>query len=203
MINVNGVVIIDESTRRLRWDHQVAKTPPPHMVEQWIIRDLWPDKSTRARLRRQIEHGQPTLVLLDREAPVVVIPRENLPTVPIGAIVTDQDDELVTLTVPLLNWLSPTGRDRGLAFATHARRIVAATARPLLPPLLVEDDLIGTNEPLRFAYRTGSIPIVNHLLFDAIDVLYGTKAPTRLHIAGENTPEVGAWPARMAAAQIA
>lgn len=184
MILVNGVLIIDEGARRLRWQVGPTRNSHPRMVEEWNAGEVI-GKTASDVIRRQIEHGQRTLVVLKQDDCDVVSPN---PTALTGGQrpgrPTATDQEPFKARLQPLSWLNPAHRSRGLAFAAECRRLTTKTARCFLPPLLVEDELIGTGEPLRFVYRTGSIPIANHLFFDAIAGIFGTDALVGFRRAG-------------------
>lgn len=155
---IDGTWVINEDDRRLRWEHERQGHPSPRLIEQWVIGDLWPSRATRAYIRRQLDLGQRALIILQQEEFSVVLPREHVPSVPIGVTVTDDDPEgdLLTMTVPALNWLTHSLRARGLTFIRQARQIAEGTPSAFLPPLLIENELIGSKESVRFAYQTGS-----------------------------------------------
>jgi hypothetical protein len=152
----------------------------------WIVGHVWPDKPTQSRIRRQIEHGQKTIVVLDDKPPTVVVPRSSLPRVPTGAVEhSGISGDMRTLSIPPLNWLIPRDRERGEAFACRAARIVDASPQDRLPSSLVEGDLIGTGEPLRFVYCTR--PIAIDSLRDVITYLFESE-PVNSYVNARGAP---------------
>src|SRR5664279_5168193 len=181
IINVDGVQVIFEGIRRLRWEPQPAWAHPLASVGQtrpreWIVGSVWPNKSTQALVRRQIDHGQRTLVVFDGTLPIATVSRERAPKVPVGAVELDSpDDEKRTLFIPPLIWLSATDRARGEAFSARAKQFADEKLTHASTPLFIEQDLIGTREPLRFVYRLGAISIGE--LSDTIKQMYHSGSP--------------------------
>jgi len=171
---VNGVLVVHEGIRRLRWAHELEGHPPPLHARQWQIAGLWPDRTTGRSIRARLDSGEPVLVVLDRELPVVELPVEHVRCLPPGvAAELDRDAGVVTLEVPVLDWLDPDERARGRAFAEGVRRTIDRTPRFLLPPLVLEsprDDDVGA---LTFAYRTGSGGLSSSLLAAVVAHLAG------------------------------
>ena len=159
---VDGVLVVHEGARRLRWAHELEGSPAPINVREWQIASLWPDQHTRAAIQARLDRGQPVLVILDDEPPLVEFPAEFVPRVPDGVVLADEDRDagMVTLGLPVLDWLPPTERARGLAFAEEARSILARTSRFLRPPLILEEQAIVARQPLVFAHpaRTDGVP---------------------------------------------
>jgi hypothetical protein len=166
---VNGVLVVHEGVRRLRWAHELEGSPPPLHARHWQIAGLWPDGESYRRIRARLDRGGPVLVILDREPPEVELPVEHVGCVPQG-VVTEMDREagVVTLEVPVLDWLDPDERARGRAFAEEVRRMLDHTPKFLLPPLIVEATGAGDGA-LTFAYRTGSGGLGSSLLVGVVD----------------------------------
>ena len=158
---VDGVLVVHEGARRLRWAHELEGSPAPVNVREWQVAGLWPDQGTRTAIQARLDRGQPVLVILDDEPPLVEFPAEFVPRVPDGVVLADEDRGagMVTLGLPVLDWLPPTERARGLAFAEEARNILDRTSRFLRPPLILEEQAILARRPLVFAHpaRTGGM----------------------------------------------
>jgi hypothetical protein len=192
-INVDGVQVIFEGIRRLRWEHQPTWRHQPATLgrprpAEWMVGSIWPDKTTGARVRRQIENGQRTIVVIDGTTPIATVSREHVPTVPVGAVELDGPDEGIrTLSIPPLTWLSPADRARGEAFSASVSGITCSAFAPG-SPVLVERDLIGTRKALRFVYRAGDISFGE--LRDSIREMYqpGPKA-AGLHSLDRTIPD--------------
>jgi hypothetical protein len=181
MFTLDGVVVVREGARRLLWAHELVGGPPPVKAQQWLIAELWPDEAARARIRRQLDARRPVVVVLDHESNVVELPAEHVRDIPEGITVQeDPHSDFVTLTVPLLDWLTSVDRRRGLAFADYARSLIAKTPRLLLPPLLLEREPIAPDEPLRFMHTTGTALVTDELLRDVTRYLFGNQRPGRL-----------------------
>ena len=170
--STNGVLTVREGAQRLRWAHELDGTPAPRHVSGWQIAGLWPDEATGARIRQLLRRGEPVLVVLDHEPPLVELPAEHVGRVPVGVVAQlDADSDFVSLRVPLLDWLPPAERERGLAFLEHARAVLAGTPRFLLPPLLLETGPLPV-AGVRFAHTTGNGPLSDSLLREAVTDLF-------------------------------
>lgn len=166
---MDGVLIVHEGARRLRWAHELEGSPPPLHAHQWQIGALWPDDDARRHIRERLDRGEPVLVILDPESPRVELPVEHVPHIPAG-VVAEEDlaDGVVTLEVPVLDWLEPAERARGLAFAADVRRTLEKTPRFLLPPVIVESASIGSGAPLVFAHPTGPGTLRSSVLTEVV-----------------------------------
>ncbi len=173
---INGVLIIREGARRLRWHHEIHHQPPPQRAEQWIIGDIWPDATASAQVHQRLRNSEPILVVFDHEPPQVTLPVENIPRIPRGATVHHADDNIITVSIPTLDWLRKPERDRGQAFAATAQATIAGTPRTLLPPLLTEHWNSPQPNALRFAHTTGASSTIRYI--EVINHLFGTATPT-------------------------
>ncbi len=157
MLNLDGVLVIYEGLKhRLRWEQQpgwfaaLELTERPRL-ESRVLGHIWPDHSVQTMIRRAIDHGQKAVVVLDGQSPIIDLPRASVPRIPTGAIdLTGSDDDRASLCIPPLTWLGPKDRARGEAFGSGAEGLFDGQNTPSAP--CVEDDLIGTREPLRFVY---------------------------------------------------
>lgn len=158
---VDGVLVVHEGARRLRWTHELEGSPAPINVREWTVAGLWPDQHTHAAIRTRLDRGEPVLVILDDEPPLVEFPAEFVPRIPDGVVLADEDRDaaMVTLALPVLDWLPSPERARGLAFAEEARGILDRTSRFLRPPLILEEQAIVARQTLVFAHpaRTGGM----------------------------------------------
>lgn len=175
---VDGVLVVHEGARRLRWAHEMEGSPAPINVREWTIAGLWPDRDTQAAIRTRLDRGEPVLVVLDDEPPLVEFPCEFVPRVPDGVLLADEDRDagMVTLGLPVLDWLSPTERARGLTFADEARRLLDRTPRFLRPPMILEEQAIAARQPLVFAHRARSHGMARSLLPDVVRHAFGRAA---------------------------
>jgi hypothetical protein len=174
---VNGVLVVREGVRRLSWAHELEGSPPPLHAHQWQIAGLWPDRDTRRRIRARLDRGEPVLVILDREPAVVELPVEHVRRIPQGvAADMDRDAGVLTLEVPVLDWLDPEERARGRAFADDVRKMLDRTPKFLLAPLIVEDTRRHNGTALTFAYPTRSSAVGSALLAEVVDQIAARSA---------------------------
>ena len=157
MLNLDGVLVIFEGLRhRLRWEHQPDWLPALELIERprpecRVLGHIWPDRTAATTLRREIGHGQRAVVVLDGQSPVIDLPRSMVPRIPVGAIeVSGCNGDRASLHVQPLTWLPSRDRARGESFAAGAEELFDDQHPPTSPH--VEEDLIGTREPLRFVY---------------------------------------------------
>lgn len=167
---VNGVLVVHEGARRLRWAHELEGSPAPINVREWQLASLWPDQDARAAIQARLDRGEPVLVILDDEPPLVEFPAEFVPRIPDGVVLADEnlDTGMVTLGLPVLDWLPPAERTRGLAFTEEARRFVGRTPRFLRPPLILEEQAIVARQPLVFAHPAGTGGTARSMLADVV-----------------------------------
>ena len=155
MLNLDGVLVIFEGLKhRLRWEHQPGWIPALELIERprpesRVLGHIWPNRAVKATIRRD-RHGQKAVVIHDDHSPDRSA-LNQVPRIPTGAIeLTGSDDDRASLCVQPLTWLAPKDRARGEAFASGAEDLFDEQHSPSSPH--VEDDLIGTREPLRFVY---------------------------------------------------
>lgn len=170
---IDGVLVVREGTARLRWRHEPLGVPPLD-PEQWLIGELWPNGAARSHVLNRIARCEPVLVVLDHESPVVVLPVENVPQIPSGTVIQSCEDDLVTMTIPPLNWLDTAERHRGQEFAASVRMLISKTPRFLLPPIITETMEASVRSPLKFVHTTGSNPYVRSLFPQVIKHLYAS-----------------------------
>lgn len=151
---IDGVLVVREGLRRLRWRHEIDHEPPPGDPDGWQIADLWPNADARREIRRRRADRAPILVVFESDPAVATLPVENVPAIPCGAVVHDADDNLVTISVPMLDWLDKPDRERGREFAAAARATIAGTPRGLLPALITDPTARGGDDGLQFAHLT-------------------------------------------------
>lgn len=142
--NFEEVLVVLEGAPRLRWSAT---------GRGWLLTGLWPEPHDRDALERQLDDELPVLVVLDHAAPVVTALREELRRLPPGVTVRgSDDDDVVDLVVPLLDWLPQPLRRCGREFASQARQRIDTTRHSSLPPLIFDHGR-GAH-PVRFAQRT-------------------------------------------------
>lgn len=176
---IDGVLVVREGAARLRWRHEPHGAPPLD-PEQWVIGELWPNGAARAEVLDRIARCEPVLVVLDHESPVVVLPVENVPQIPSGVLIHNCDDDLITMSVPTLNWLDAAERHRGHAFAASARMLISKTPRFLMPPILTETTEASVHSPLKFVHTTGSTPYARALFPQMIKHLFAAPRNVKM-----------------------
>lgn len=158
MIWLDDVPVIFEGRPRIRWDSAHAGHRMTHDHQEGagpVVGSLWPDNTTRTMLRRRLQQLGPTLVVFDIDAADVVLPAIRVPSIPDGATTRVRSDGQLTMIVQPLNWLDPITRDRGLAFLEDVRTTAPSITGADDP--FVEDDLVGSQEPLRFVGHRGPL----------------------------------------------
>jgi len=139
-------VVVFEGPKRIAW-HERAP-------ERWAPLRIWPDEREAEEIRGHIARGGRLLVVLDHADPVVSLLRDELAAAPpeLAALADEPVGELITLRVPLLDWLPASLRARGLRFLARSSERRAATPPALRPPLGFDDpDPVAPN--VRFAHR--------------------------------------------------
>jgi hypothetical protein len=165
MINIDDVSVVYEGAHRLTWTRQSSWINPAPFLEHTppaggLIGSLWPDKGAQRHICRQIDQGRRTVVIFDGRPPIARISRKGLRHVPAGAVEIDGvDQDVSTLFIPPLNWLSAEHSARGAAFSARVRQVIDRSPRAASSSAIVEDHLIGTQEPLRFIFRQGATTI--------------------------------------------
>ncbi|MGL5824856.1 MAG: hypothetical protein ACRCYU_08565 [Nocardioides sp.] len=159
-----GVLVVHEGAHRLRW-HTVAP-------DRWQLIGLWPDQADVDRLLSRVQRGEPVLVVLSMESPVVTVYEHEIRTHLDGFAAVEADNDIVELTVPCLEWLPEPLRARGLLFAEQANAVAASTPIALLPPLMVDD--LEHDGGLRFALRTRT-PLSSHRFADVACHLFASR----------------------------
>jgi hypothetical protein len=149
---VDGVHIVFEGVARLRW------AAGPWMLNetashQAVLESVWPGRDLQVYLRRQIEHGQKTLVIVDDREPILRLPLQRAPRVPFGVVDLGGDRwGERCLLIPRFNWLSDRDRLRGESFLDHFKSHRLRSGRRAECDVGIERGLVGTREPVRFVF---------------------------------------------------
>jgi hypothetical protein len=155
--------VVFDGPRRLRWSGPQDGSATPVA--------LWPDPAQRRHVERHLLQQAPLLVIVDHDRGPVQLLSEEITTPPAAlAPLLQGDQELTELHIPLLEWLPAPLRARGEAFLHRARAQRAATPRPLLPDLIVEDH---PRSPVRIALRTSPRPLAEHELALTAQHIFG------------------------------
>jgi hypothetical protein len=165
----NDVMIVLEGRRRLRWS--IAG-------DGFVLTGLWPDERELAFVNRRLDEGLPLLVVLDYEPTDVPAFENEVFDLPRGLDVRRCGGDMLELRVPVLDWLPPDLRRRGLTFAGYAASTIEATRACDLPPLLFDDAAQG--EQVRFAQRTRTcLRVTDQLLREAAASAFEAAAAER------------------------
>ncbi|MGW7069797.1 hypothetical protein ACWGII_00410 [Streptomyces sp. NPDC054855] len=112
-------------------------------------------------MREHLEGERPLLVLLDEARCRVPMLREEWRAAPrqllrdvagVGSEETE-DDEVVEVGLPFLDWLPEVHRERAARFLAESDAELARTPMAFLPPLMIEEPGAGTPLSPRFARR--------------------------------------------------
>ncbi len=170
MIFVNAIPIIFEGNPRLVWARSSEALCAPGLSHAAVLARVWPDDRTRTLVRRRISMLGRTVVVFDGRAAAHCVHPSRVVPIPDGAIVERIDDETCRVMADPLNWLPERHRQRGLAFRRSAAQVARLPRARDTEPILIEDELIGSREPLRFAFRFGPVGLVE--LRDAVDRMF-------------------------------
>ncbi|MEV6699353.1 hypothetical protein AB0M68_19650 [Streptomyces sp. NPDC051453] len=179
------VLVVIDGPRRLRWSGPQDGSATP--VE------LWPDATQRQDIEHHLHRKAPLLAIVDHDrGPVPLFAEEiTTATAELAPLIWDEGD-IAALDIPLLDWLPAPLRARGEAFLDRARAQRAATPRPLLPDLIVEDH---ADSPARIALRTSARPLAEHELAVTAEHLFGPQALTSSTTAALGGPLTTGHPA--------
>ena len=159
---IEEVWVIFEGRSRVRWRYEPSRMirlgqERPEPAERVAV-SVWPDQETRHTIQLGIRLMRKTLVIFDGTATEMVLSPRQVPRPLQGLVVGHQSTGSCALSVVPLTWLPPADRQRGMEFLTSA---MARSSRPVghrtFQSMLVEDALIGSGQPLRFAFRNGPI----------------------------------------------
>ena len=145
VVRDGDLTVVLEGAARLRWNHQGP--------DQWSLCGLWPTGDEQRALLERLRAGHPVLVVLEQGPATIGVFRQEVATELDRFESVIESDSLLELAVPVLDWLPEPLASHGREFAARVDALVRTTARDLLPALIVDDGVAGTN--LRFARRTG------------------------------------------------
>lgn len=149
---IDGVHVIFEGLARLRWaagPWRLHGAGAPVAV----LDHVWPRRDELAGLRRRIDHGQRTVVVVDDRTTVVTLPLARVPVVPFGAQdVAGAEPGERRLSIPRFGWLRDRERTRGESFLARIADQRLPTGRYGEGAIVIERALLGTAEPLRFVF---------------------------------------------------
>jgi hypothetical protein len=159
---VDGVLIVREGSRRLRWAGQGGS---------WKLIGMWPDPDHDGLIFERLLSGAPLLVVLDSESTCVPVLREELALpdpllrqLGLAGATAGSDRspaegasevgcELLDAQVPFLDWLPAEQRTIGEQFAYRCVDVIRQTPPAMLPALLL-DELDCYTAVVRFARLT-------------------------------------------------
>lgn len=175
MLHIDGVQVIFEGVSRLRWaagSWRLHGAGAPAAV----LDHVWPRRDEIARLRRQIEQGQRTVVVVDGREPVVTLPAQRAPHIPFGAVdLGGAGPAARRLSIPRFSWLRERDRRRGQDFLARITDQRLPTGRHGEGAIVIERGLLGTPEPLRFLFA-GREPSLGQLQL-TIEHLFRPRPP--------------------------
>ncbi len=149
---IDGVHVIFEGLPRLRWaagPWRLHGAGAPAAV----LDHVWPRRDELVHVRRQIDHGQRTVVVVDDRVSVVTLPLGRAPFVPFGALdVGGAGAGERRLSIPRFGWLRDRERTRGENFLARIADQQLPTGRYGEGAIVIERGLLGTGEPLRFVF---------------------------------------------------
>ena len=164
LINVDGVSVIFEGTARLRWGRGPGWLPAlssaRSLLPDPVVHSVWPDVESRAAIRLRIRLNGRTVIAFGSHDMQILLSRRRVSQIPAGAFdMCHPDTAKCLLGVAPLSWLNAGDRERGLDFYARVTGLAQQSLFPGEPPILVEDNLVGAREPLRFIYRPGGMGI--------------------------------------------
>ncbi|GAA3116985.1 hypothetical protein GCM10010449_43870 [Streptomyces rectiviolaceus] len=150
-------------------------------AKNWKPRGLWPNEAQRAGVREHLDGERPLLVLLDEARCRVPMLREEWRAAPCrllrdraGADSGDlEDDEVVDVRLPFLDWLPEAHRKRAVRFLAESDAALSRTPMAFLPPLMTEERRDGVPPSPRFARRLLPNALTADRLAAAVEHLFG------------------------------
>lgn len=162
-LRLGDVLVVLEGPARMLWEEHGHGSVSRH----WTPTALWPDAQQHAEVREHLDGERPLLVLLDEARCRVPMLREEWRAAP-RHMLRDQpgtgsedpedradpeDDEVVEVSLPFLDWLPEAHRERAARFLAASDAELARTPVAFLPPLMTEDPCDGAPLNPRFARR--------------------------------------------------
>jgi hypothetical protein len=160
------LTVVLDGVERLIWSQA-----GPH---EWSLRGLWPSSEQREALLRRLVDGHPLLVVLGPGQATVSVYRSEVATGLDQFASVIEADPLLELGVPVLDWLPEPLAAHGRDFLSRTDELVRATAGALLPPLIMDSQVIDAN--LRFARRTARMASASGCLGAARQV-FASRTP--------------------------
>ncbi len=156
VFDIDGAHVIFEGLARLHWVPGPWRLQNPGAgdgARAAVLSHVWPRREELAGLRRQIEHGRRTVVVIDGREPVLTLTRSRVPHVPFGAVdVGGAPADSCRLSIPRFNWLGDRNRMRGVDFLSRVTGRQLPVGRYGECAIVIERGLLGTPEPLRFVF---------------------------------------------------
>lgn len=185
-LHIDGVQVVFEGLARLRWvagpwrlaagDGDAAGAVGRTGCPAPVLDHVWPRRHEIAYHRREIDHGQRTVVVVDDREPVVTLPLDRAPSIPFGAVdLGGAGAGARRLSVPRFTWLRERERARGESFLAGVLAGPRVADRPGDCPVVVEGPLVGTPEPLRFVFAAGALSLARLSL--TIEQLFRPRPP--------------------------
>ncbi|WP_046500595.1 hypothetical protein [Streptomyces odonnellii] len=172
------MLVILEGPARVLWNEPAVEPGR----RKWTPTGLWPDEEQRALLREYLDDERPLLVLLDDAHRRLPLLREEWQAAPRRVVrdlvaagrvdLADDEDEVVEVRLPFLDWLPQTDRERAARFLAESDAALARTPMALLPPLLIEKIRLGMPQSPRFARRLLPSALTADRLEAAVEYLF-------------------------------
>ncbi|MHB1490720.1 MAG: hypothetical protein ACYCTH_09520 [Cellulomonas sp.] len=140
-----GHVVVHEGEARVVWARPCGG---------WQFERVWPSSEERRALRRMMADGSSVLV---------VLPLRDVPVVALGAEL-GTDEDVREIDVPVLDWLPPGARRRGLRFRASVAAQLSRTPTLLRPAVVVSPGRAA----VRVAVKTSSTTSANARAFDEL-----------------------------------
>ncbi|WP_328495530.1 hypothetical protein OHS59_24385 [Streptomyces sp. NBC_00414] len=195
-LQCGNTLVVFDGPRRLAWRTSLSGDYTPTA--------LWPSPAQAAQVLEHLYSGGCLLVLLEQErisVPMYAEEADRLPPDVAARADLTSDGVVSELHLPVLDWMPPALRERGLRFLENSTGLLRESPDLLLPHLIVETPPYQP-ENLRFArLRTPRpfsedrlAPVTDHLFTPDIEATPGIAAPDGTAIASDTaiTPAVAA-----------
>ncbi|WP_188114296.1 hypothetical protein [Streptomyces apricus] len=187
-LQCGNTLVVFDGPRRLAW-----RTSPSG---DYAPTALWPSPAQAARVLDHLYGGGCLLVLLEQErisVPMYAEEAERLPPDVAARADLTSDGVISELHVPVLDWMPPALRERGLRFLEDSAGLLDKSPDLLLPHLIVEDPPHRPDN-LRFARLRRPRPFSDDRLAPVTDHLFTADLPVAAMCpAGTATAAAHTW----------
>ncbi|MFJ3213192.1 hypothetical protein [Streptomyces flaveolus] len=179
-LRCGNTAVVFDGPRRLAWRRGGT-------AGDYAPTALWPSPAQLTEVMDHLHSGGCLLVLVDQErtsVPMYAEEAERLPADVAARTTLTSDGVVSELHVPVLDWMPPALRERGLRFLHNSAGRLQDNPDLLLPQLIVEDPPYRP-ENLRFARLRNPrpfsddrlTPVTDHLFTDVTDHLFTDDTP--------------------------